>query len=92
MPGHATSEAAKHRATLSEKEALDTHAVSVYNGELQAYQEHREKKPSYHGVAECFGIKFLLLQHCVLSIGTSKAQSNANKSHLNDTEGGNPNS
>lgn len=86
MPGHAKSEAAKHRAVLFQAEAHEAHAVSTYNDELQAYHTHGGKKPSYRNVAERFGINHALLRRRVLDIGTSKAQSNAKKAHLSETE------
>lgn len=86
MPGRAKSEEAKLRVKLFQAEAHEANVVAAYNADLEAYHQHGGKKPSYRAVAQRFGISHLLLRRRILNIGTSKAKSNAKKSHLTDTE------
>jgi len=86
MPGRAKSAAAKHRAALHNTQILQERAVATYNEELERYIKQGGKKPTYRGVAARFGLNHRLLRRRVLDLGTSKATSNATKSHLTEAE------
>jgi len=62
MPVHAESEAAKHHAALHAAHEHEKWAVDVYNKELAAWNEQKGSKPSYQGVAACFGLDHHLLR------------------------------
>src|SRR5258708_25822842 len=86
MPGHAKSEAAKHRAALHATRKCENRAVETYNKELVAWESGQGKKPSFWGIAARFGLSHNLLRHCQQGIGHSKQESNALKSHLTEQE------
>ena len=57
-----------------------------YNTKMAAYNTGTGVKPSYRGVAKCFGLNYRLSQWWQQNIGLSKHTSNAQKSHLTENE------
>lgn len=87
MPGRPEAQDVKHRKLLDIKAQTEKNAVDAYNTALAAWAEGSGvKKPTFRGIAKPFGIDYCLLQRRVEGTGTSKAQSNADKSHLLEAE------